>query len=110
MKGAGPGTTFSWSGDSHVFVLRLVSMTEQSNELYIVTAKTSVQLPDLDSFKLASATAYTWQVETHTSAASVDEAVSKGELISPFWFDQLRGPRRGSGSYTTSEQRVFTAQ
>jgi len=108
-------TQFSFqagAGSSGLFVIRFDdadSSSAKTDGLFIVTAKKSLKLPKVanDTFALIPATSYYWRVETHGALANADAAAGPGGFMDPFSGDYYHitpgGPRRGSGSFTTSD-------
>jgi hypothetical protein len=102
--------TFRWSGGSGVSVWHLSSVNFYE-DMFIVTADKQAQLPAPadGGLALAAGQPYTWSVENHGNLATMDDATgSNGFLDSSSRDGQVVGPRRDSGSYTGSAERLVT--
>ncbi len=102
-------TTFKWSGTPNVYVFT-VNFTQTYDVMHIVTTKTQAPLPSFaaSSFTIPPGTDCTWFVETHGTYATVDAATTSSGFLDSMAYGMVRGPRRGTGSYTDSETRSFT--
>jgi hypothetical protein len=107
--GVDSNTMFQWSGGSQVFVFEALS-DPTYDAVFVVTTNKQTKIPAaLFGLLPANALVY-WSVETHGSYASVDDATASDGLLDAFSYGRIRGPRRGAGSYTESEQRGFTTK
>jgi hypothetical protein len=104
-------TTFQWTGDAKLFVF--AAKTKESmgyDAMYVVTSKKETRLPvgTATSYTPPVGTQFEWHVETHGDYASVDAATGSEGLIGAYFEGYLHGPRRGSGTFTSTETRTFT--
>ncbi|MEY4580210.1 MAG: hypothetical protein RL701_4913 [Pseudomonadota bacterium] len=107
--GVDASTRFEWSGPAKVYLLCIESVATLDRAC-VLTSQTLVHAPvvSANDFTIAPASLYKWSVETHDAFESADAATWPGGYLSPYASGELRGPRRGSGSFTSSEKRVFT--
>jgi hypothetical protein len=96
-------TEFDWSSTSPVSVVR-ISSPDMVDQMFIVVAGQSAKLPSVKalSYALPRNARFTWRVERHGEAASVDDAMGKNGYLSAFWSNGLHAEKRGSGSYASS--------
>jgi hypothetical protein len=101
-------TGFEWSTDAKLslFCARAVN---NYDAMYVLTAQKQTKLPaQAAGWSPAAGAAYTWTVETHGDLASADDASGADGFLSAYSSDEIRGPRRGNGSYAESAGRGFT--
>lgn len=106
-------TVFSWNSDAQTFVWSLAS--DSVNEaIYVVTSAKEVTVPafanGLDLVRPGGG--YTWRVETHGDADSVDAMLGADGFMGDFHdiaYDEPDGPGTGSGTYTATAVRAVTA-
>lgn len=109
----GDDTVFSWNGDAQTFVWLLWS--DSSNEaIHVVTAAKELTVPTfpngLDLIRPGDT--YTWRVETHDAAESVDAMLEPEGFMGDFndiAYDEPDGPGAGSGTYATSAVRSVSS-
>jgi hypothetical protein len=114
---AAAGATFTWSSlgqTARTFVWRL-QFTDTSDELFVITASTSIQLsPFADGSAWAPGTAAAWSVQTHGDLVDVDAMTGPAGFMDPFSYSFSSqegapvGPNQGDGYFTESDQREVT--
>ncbi|HEY6726696.1 MAG TPA: hypothetical protein VI197_21830 [Polyangiaceae bacterium] len=105
-------TVFSWDGDAQTFVWLLWS--DSVNEgIHVVTSQKQLTLPTfpngLDLVRPGET--YSWRVETHGDAESVDAMLGADGFMGDFndiAYDEPDGPGAGSGHYTATAVRGVT--
>ncbi|HTU59549.1 MAG TPA: hypothetical protein VMF89_13960, partial [Polyangiales bacterium] len=50
---------------------------------------------------------FTWSVEVHDAHATIDEATSGTGHLSAYATEEIRGPKRGPGTFARSVPRYF---
>ncbi|HEY3495357.1 MAG TPA: hypothetical protein VGK73_11750, partial [Polyangiaceae bacterium] len=107
-------SVFSWTSNLATFVFSVedLDLPNTFGGLYVVTARKQITLPTFpNGFRLTAGHLHNWRVETHGSAASVDELAGAEGFADSFGASsgsRPAGPRRGSGTYTISAGREFT--
>jgi len=105
-----PDTEFEWRSDTAVSVLRISSADDDVHDsLFIVVAGQRAHLPTPKAlpYSLPHNIDFTWHVERHSDAESLDAATAKSGLLSAYWDHGLHGEKRGSGSYAESSDWAF---
>ncbi|HKY37810.1 MAG TPA: hypothetical protein VJN18_17830 [Polyangiaceae bacterium] len=80
--------------------------------LWIATTKTQLTLPEVVGANfLKSSELYYWRIETHGKYATVDAMTGPAGFLDSFSADEAspQGPRTGSGQYSVTSSRRFTA-
>ena len=102
-------TRFTWNApsDSPCVMLYIESVSYYSGAR-VVTCDAEATLSE--SFALYAAEDHVWHVQTHGSYSSIDAmTTSRGYLDSfSYELDAPSGKNQGPGTYTQSQQRVFT--
>jgi len=108
-------TQFSFQPGTGSAGLYLIAIRQPDNTalrtdaLFIVTTKTTFTLPKVvnDTFALDAGKPYVWRVETHGALANMDAGAGATGFLDSFsgdFYGQVpSGPRRTSGSFTTSD-------
>ena len=105
-------TMFRWNGSAGAY-LWYIEDDDYFQGLRIITSAESGTVPVMpDGFTLRANGLHLWRIQTHGSAASVDdmcgpEGYADSFGISPSDIEPV-GPRQGDGSYTISLPRLFT--
>jgi hypothetical protein len=105
-------TMFRWNGSAGAY-LWYIEDDDYFQGLRIITSAESGTVPVMpDGFALRANGFHFWRIQTHGSAASVDdmcgpEGFADSFGISPSDIEPV-GPRQGDGSYTVSLPRFFT--
>lgn len=108
----GDDTVFSWSGEAQTYLWMLWSNT--TNEaLYVVTGEKQLTVPTfpngLDLVRPGAT--YSWRVETHGDAESVDAMLGDVGFMGAFndiAYDEPEGPGTGVRTYTATAVRGVT--
>ncbi|HVR20729.1 MAG TPA: hypothetical protein VMS65_13560, partial [Polyangiaceae bacterium] len=79
--------------------------------MFVVTAEKRMTIPEFpNGFTLVPGARFDWTVETHGTAASVDDLAGPTGFIdawAPF-ADAVASPRRGDGTFAQSTGQRFT--
>jgi hypothetical protein len=51
---------------------------------------------------------FSWSVEVHDAHATIDEATGEAGHLSAYAAEDIRGPKRGPGTFARSVPRYFT--
>jgi len=102
-------TELHWSGSARVFMLAARSI-QTYDAIYVVTEAKQTRLPIGIQFGYTpqAASDFEWSVEVHDAHANIDEATSEAGHLSAYASEEIRGPKRGPGSFARSVPRVFT--
>ncbi|MEP7052512.1 MAG: hypothetical protein ABJB12_19250 [Pseudomonadota bacterium] len=101
-------------GSTSPFVSVLINGTSGNDRLYVISSERSFKLPSVlnGAYSLVHGESYRWQVETHGTAASVDELAGPSGFIDAFSVNHSdfspSGPSTGDGAYTLSAAKFFT--
>jgi len=108
-----PRTPYSWSSlgqTARTFVWHL-EFRDTFEGMLVITARTQIELPTFaDGFTVPAGTPYSWSVETHGDARTVDALAGPDGFLAPFAVVESYpiGSARGSGYYTESARRSAT--
>lgn len=104
-------TTYSWETDAGTSVIVFDDL-QVFQAVYVVTSNKHARLPDLTSLGLyySNSGAYTWAVESHGVAQSVDELAGERGFLDPFSGDHSypMGINHGQGRFSRSVTRALT--
>jgi hypothetical protein len=108
--GVNADTTFSWSGEDHVYVMFVELGGGVDDNYYVITTDKHAKLPLQSNAapKLVSNGTYYWRISTHGELTSMDEATGTNGYMDAYSTGRLRGPKHDTGSYTLSEVRPFS--
>jgi len=102
-------TPFTWSDTGSTYIAIFDDLAVYQT-VYVVTAAPLLTIPNLESLGIyyPRSGPYTWTVESHGTAATVDELCSQSYL-DPFSGDFLYpiGPRAGQGRFWRTPVRTF---
>ena len=104
-----PETEFHWTAGNQVVML-CVRAIDTYDAIYVVTEAQQTRLPIGVEFGHAppANSDFTWSVEVHDAYKTIDEATSETGHLSAYAAEEIRGPRRGAGTWSRSVPRVFT--
>lgn len=102
-------TEFHWNGSAHVYMLAARSIPT-NDAIYVVTEAKQTRLPIGIQFGYTpqAGSDFSWSVEVHDAHASIDEAASDAGHLSAYASEDIRGPKRGPGTFARSVPRIFT--
>jgi hypothetical protein len=114
LTGVDGTTIFSWTSQAQTFVWAAENVEPSSpyGGMFIVTAEKRVSIPAFtNGFTLLPGDLYEWRIQSHGNVASVDELADPDTGGFDSWApfpDGPQNPKRGDGSYTISDGRIFT--
>jgi hypothetical protein len=102
-------TEFHWNGSAHVFLLAARSIPT-NDAIYVVTEAKQTRLPIGIQFGYTpqASSDFSWSVEVHDTHATIDEATGEVGHLSAYAAEDIRGPKRGPGTFARSVPRYFT--
>lgn len=102
-------TEFHWNGSAHVYMLAARSVPT-NDAIYVVTEAKQARLPLGVQFGYTpqAGSEFSWSVEVHDAHSSIDEASSEAGHLSAYASEDIRGPKRGPGTFARSVPRNFT--
>jgi hypothetical protein len=99
-----------WTGSAKVYLLHIVDVDYYDDYLVLTSAKQAGFPAESETgIAIPSGHKYTYTVETHGAYDSVDAAAGANGFLEGLWFGVPEGPRRGSGTYTSSAAVGYTS-
>lgn len=102
-------TEFHWNSNARVVML-CARAVDTYDSIYVVTEAKQTRLPIGVKFGYTppANADFAWSIEVHDAYPTIDEAASEAGHISAYASEEIRGPKRGAGTWSRSVPRLFT--